>query len=329
VFIVLWLVKRWQSFNVLSIVLWPLSIVYCTVMVLRRLAYQTGTLSSFSVGLPVIVVGNITVGGTGKTPLVIWLATWLTERGHRPGIILRGYRGRSKSWPRRVLPETSAEEVGDEAVLLSRRTGCPVVAAPDRVAAARELEAHTDCTIIISDDGLQHYRLKRDYEIAVVDSERGYGNGLCLPSGPLREPTSRAKAVNLMITNGNAISGKLSMEIVPSYFRNIANDSRSPLDEFKGKSVHAIAGIGNPDRFFNTLKEIGVLATHHPFPDHYNFSANDMDFGDDRDIIMTEKDAVKCAGFVGANGWALEVNAEPVPGAIEKLQNWVEEIPVG
>ncbi len=325
-----WLVNRWQSFNIVSLALWPLSIIYCAIVVLRRMGYQTGVLKSFSVDLPVIIVGNLTVGGTGKTPLVIWLAAWLKTKGHRPGIILRGYRGRSKTWPRTVLADTSADEVGDEAVLLARRTACPVVAAPDRVAAARELVSHTDCTIIISDDGLQHYRLRRDYEIAVVDGIRGYGNGLCLPSGPMREPAGRANTVNLVVTNGAAKASRPAMEVIPTAIRNMKNNDISvPFGAFENKHVHAVAGIGNPSRFFDTLASIGIKATNHPFPDHYKFSQDDLNFGDNQDIIMTEKDAVKCMSFAGNNWWALEVDAQPTSAVVDNLQTWVEETRIG
>ena len=296
---------------------------------LRRLAYHTGVLKSYSVDLPVIVVGNITVGGTGKTPLVIWLAGWLKSQGHRPGIVLRGYGGNSKTWPRQVWAETLAEEVGDEAVLLARRTTCPVVVAPDRVAAAQALVNHTDCTIIITDDGLQHYRLRRDYEISVVDGQRGYGNGFCLPAGPLREPVNRVKMVNLVVTNSKPKEGVLTMEVKPTVFQNLRSHQKTPLSEFKNRAVHAVAGIGNPARFFDTLGDIGAEATHHPFPDHYRFDEHDLDFGDNRDIVMTEKDAVKCARFAGTNCWVLEVDAVPTTAMVEELQFWVEEIRVG
>ncbi|MEE8387397.1 MAG: tetraacyldisaccharide 4'-kinase [Acidiferrobacterales bacterium] len=325
----LWLVNRWQTINIVSLALWPLSIIYCVIVALRRLAYQTGVLKSISVGLPVIVVGNITVGGTGKTPLVIWLADWLKTQGHRPGIVLRGYGGKSKIWPRQVQAESSAVDVGDEAVLLARRTACPVVAAPDRVAAARELVHHTDCTIIISDDGLQHYRLRRDYEISVVDGQRGYGNGFCLPAGPLREPAGRVKKVNLVVTNGKAEEGTLTMEVKPTAFRNIRSNKQVPLNDFKNKAVHAIAGIGNTARFFDTLRSIGTKTVNHPFPDHYRFSENDLDFGDNLDIIITEKDAVKCTRFAGTNCWVLMVDARPTAAMVEKLRTWVEETRIG
>lgn len=325
----LWLVNRWQTINIISLALWPLSIIYCVIVVLRRLAYQIGGLKSYAIDLPVMVVGNITVGGTGKTPLVIWLVDWLKTQGHRPGIVLRGYGGNSNTWPRRVQAETSPIEVGDEAVLLASRTGCPVVVAPDRVAAARELVSNTDCTIIISDDGLQHYRMRRDYEISVVDGQRGYGNGFCLPAGPLREPVARAKMVNLVVINGRPKKGALTMEIKPVVFRNLKSNQKVSLGEFQNRAVHAIAGIGNPDRFFNTLGDIGIVATIHPFPDHYRFGESDLDFGDDRDIIMTEKDAVKCVHFTGANCWALEVDAVPSAAVVERLTFWIEETGVG
>jgi len=326
---VLWLVKSWQTINIISLLLWPVSLLYCTLVTLRRIAYQTGLLKSYSVNLPVIVVGNLTVGGTGKTPLVIWLAGWLQTKGHRPGIVLRGYGGKSEVWPRQVEVSTSAHEVGDEAILLAHRTGCPVVAAPDRVAAARNLITNNDCTIIISDDGLQHYRLRRDYEISVVDGARGYGNGFCLPAGPLRERTSRAETVDLVVTNGADEEDGATMEVRPTGIRNLVNKKRVNLDEFENKSLHAVAGIGNPARFFDTLKKLGIQMTKHVFPDHHSFSPEDLNFTDNYEIIMTEKDAVKCARFAQSSHWVLEVEARPSKTVVDKLQSWVEEIHVG
>lgn len=325
----LWLVKSWQTVNIVSLLLWPLSLLYCFLVTVRRLAYQTGLLESYSSGVPVIIVGNLTVGGTGKTPLVIWLAAWLESKGHRPGIVLRGYGGKSPTWPRQVTADTPADEVGDEAVLLAQRTGCPVVAAPDRVAAAGRLVADNDCSIIISDDGLQHYRLRRDYEISVVDGARRYGNGFCLPAGPLREPAARANKVDLVVTNGANEKTEMTMDVQATEIRNLANNNRVDLNEFKNKSVHAVAGIGNPARFFDTLNRLGIQTTNHVFPDHHRFSAGDLDFADNREIIMTAKDAVKCSRFVQPHYWVLEVEASPSNAVVKKLQSWVEEIHVG
>ncbi len=325
----LWLVKSWQTINIVSLLLWPLSLLYCFLITVRRLAYQTGLFKSYSPGLPVIIVGNLTVGGTGKTPLVIWLASWLESRGHRPGIVLRGYGGQSKTWPRQVKTETSADEVGDEAVLLAQHTGCPVVAAPDRVAAARKLVADSDCTIIISDDGLQHYRLRRDYEVSVVDGARRYGNGFCLPAGPLREPATRANKVDLVVTNGANEETDMTMNIQATGIRNLVTNNRVDLNEFDNKSLHAVAGIGNPARFFDTLNELGIQTTGHVFADHHRFSADDLNFSDNREIIMTAKDAVKCKRFAQPNYWVLEVEAKPSKAVVKKLQSWVEEIHVG
>lgn len=325
----LWLVQTWQSVNIISLMLWPVSLLYCALVTVRRMAYQSGLLKSYSAGLPVVIVGNLTVGGTGKTPLVIWLASWLQTKGHRPGIVLRGYGGQSQTWPRQVEADTSANEVGDEAVLLAHRTGCPVVAAPDRVAAARRLVANNDCTIIISDDGLQHYRLRRDYEISVVDGQRRYGNGFCLPAGPLREPAKRAKMVDLVVTNGKGEESEMMMDVQPTGIRNLASNNRVDIVKFKNKSVHAVAAIGNPTRFFDTLKNIGLQTTDHIFPDHHAFSQNDLIFADNREVIITEKDAVKCTEFAQSHYWVLEVEARPSKAVKEKLQSWVEEIRVG
>jgi tetraacyldisaccharide 4'-kinase len=326
---VLWLINRWQTVNIVSMVLWPLSIVYCAIIMARRMAYRAGILKSYYIGLPVIIVGNLTVGGTGKTPFVIWLVGWLQTRGHRPGIVLRGYGGNSPAWPRQVTADTPTDEVGDEAVLLARRTACPVVAGPDRVAAANMLGAGGDCTIIVSDDGLQHYRLRRDYEIMVVDGERQFGNGFCLPAGPLREPAARARSADLVIINGQSEDTPLSMRVNPTVIRNLKNRQSYPTDQFSGKTLHAVAGIGNPGRFFDTLGELGIKIVEHPFPDHYRFSASDLEFGEDHEVIMTEKDAVKCTGFAGSDCWVLEVEASPSRAVIEKIQTRLQETRVG
>lgn len=325
----LWLVKSWQTVNIISLLLWPISLLYCFLVTVRRLAYRTRLLKSYSPGLPVIIVGNLTVGGTGKTPFVIWLASWLKTKGHRPGIVLRGYGGQSETWPRQVKADTSADDVGDEAVLLAQRTGCPVVAAPDRVAAARKLVTDNDCTIIISDDGLQHYRLRRDYEVSVVDGARRYGNGFCLPAGPLREPAKRANKVDLVVTNGANEETDMVMNVQATGISNLANSKRVDLSEFENKSVHAVAGIGNPARFFDTLNRLGIQTTDHIFTDHHRFSADDLDFSDNREIIMTAKDAVKCSQFAKPDHWVLEVEAKPSQAVVKKLQSWVEEIHVG
>ena len=320
----LWLVDRWQSRNLLSLALWPLSLLYCVVAVLRRWLYLSGILRSYGHDIPVVVVGNITVGGAGKTPFVIWFANWLRAQGHRPGIVLRGYGGKSNDWPLSVNDSTSATEAGDEAVLLARQTGCPVVAAPDRVAAIQKLLSTHDCTIVLSDDGLQHYRMRRDLEIAVVDGARRYGNAFCLPAGPLREPRWRADRADLIVVNGPHGTDELGMTIEATGFRNVSDGRVVAPDYFSGRPVHAIAGIGNPYRFFGTLEKLGLQIIAHPFPDHYRFAPADIRPIDGSDVIMTEKDAVKCESFADARHWALMVTALPDERLTNQLTEWLE-----
>jgi tetraacyldisaccharide 4'-kinase len=302
--------RHWDHVTPVSLVLIPLSLLFCLVVQVRRLLYRTGFLAAERIPVTVIVVGNITVGGTGKTPLVIWLAHLLGEAGYRPGIVTRGYRGASPVWPLPVTAATSASLAGDEAVLLARRSGCPVIAGPNRVDSARQLVAQ-GCDVIVSDDGLQHYRLGRDLEIAVIDGSRRFGNGLCLPAGPLREPLSRLDHIPLRVTNGIPAAGELAMRIEPMGFWNLSDAGTTVTAEHFSSPVHAVAGIGNPERFFATLRGLGLEIVPHVFPDHHAFRAQDLEFGDQRAVIMTEKDAVKCETFANSRHWALSVSAEP------------------
>ncbi|NIM28632.1 MAG: tetraacyldisaccharide 4'-kinase [Gammaproteobacteria bacterium] len=305
----------WYENSPLSLALAPLGWLYCTGAVLRRAAYRIGLLPSRRVGAPVIVVGNISVGGTGKTPLVIWIARLLAGSGLRPGIVARGYRGRATSWPQQVRPDSDPVMVGDEPVLIARATGCPVAVDPDRVRAARALLSHVDCDVIISDDGLQHLALARDVEIAVVDGARRHGNGRCLPAGPLREPRSRLDSVDMVVANGGGLPGEFSMRVQMEDAENLLEASlRRPLADFKGGTVHAVCGIGAPERFFAALEGAGLTLIRHRFPDHHPFSASDIRFDDAAPVLMTEKDAVKCRRFADPRHWCVPVRAE-LPGA--------------
>jgi tetraacyldisaccharide 4'-kinase len=318
--------RHWTRVTPVSLLLLPLSLLFCALVQLRRTLYNLGMLRRTKLPVPVIVVGNITVGGTGKTPLVIWLADFLRQAGYRPGIVTRGYRGNSPSWPVAVTSQTSAEQVGDEAVLLARRSGCPVVAGPDRVAAARQHVAQ-GCNVILSDDGLQHYRLRRDIEIAVIDGVRRFGNRLCLPAGPLREPVLRLKSVFVRIANGAPQPGEAGMTLVPTGFYSLAKpERRASADQFRDGPVHAVAGIGNPERFFSSLRELGLDVIPHPFPDHHAFQAADLKFDDDRPVLMTEKDAVKCQHIASTRCWVLAVDARPEVGLGEQIVHRLKEI---
>ncbi len=305
---------HWQTRGLLAVLLLPVAAPFATMAALRRLAYGCKLLRSERVGVPVIVVGNITAGGTGKTPLTLWLAQFLRDHHKHPAIISRGY-GAIRTDPRPVPVDGDATDYGDEPSLLARRTGCPVWVGTDRAATARALlAAHPATDVILSDDGLQHYRLARDFEIAVIDGERGLGNGWPLPAGPLREPASRLDAVDAVVVNGNnagyTFPQALTMRLEGGEFRNLRNPGLAVTAvHFRNRRVHAVAGIGNPQRFFAHLQRLGIECIAHPFPDHHAFVAADLQFADADDVVMTEKDAVKCTAFATENHWALVVNA--------------------
>lgn len=296
----------------------PLAGLFAAVTALRRAAWRHGLLRAQHPGVPVIVVGNITAGGTGKTPLILWLAAFLHSQGRRPGIVSRGY-GARRSDVREVLPDGMPQEYGDEPCLLARRAGCPVWVGSDRAAVARALlAAHPETDVILSDDGLQHYRLARDFEIAVIDGARGLGNGWPLPAGPLREPASRLATVDAVVINGGSRNSPwpqaLPMHLNGDRFRNLLQPQQSvTAAHFSRRRVHAIAGIGNPQRFFAQLGQLGISCMPREFPDHHPYTAQDLAFADDGEIVMTEKDAVKCAPFANARHWALVIDAEPDP----------------
>lgn len=299
----------------MTLLLLPLSAIFCLVSAVRRLLFRIGLLRVVDLDVPVIVVGNISVGGTGKTPLVIWLAEKMQQLGFKPGIVTRGYGGNSRQWPREVAPDTQASEVGDEALLLRRRTGCPVYAGPDRSTVAQRLLADHPCDLIISDDGMQHYALGRDLEIAVIDGARRFGNGLCLPAGPLRERRGRLAETDLVLINGagNGDQHRMRLSAAEAVALDGRGESRA-LDAFISGPVHAVAGIGHPERFFNMLEEAGLTLHRHPFPDHHPFSADDLQAFEDQTVLMTEKDAVKCELFAHPGHWYVPTTAEVDPG---------------
>ena len=293
----------------------PLARLYRAVVERRRFHYLAGRTQRWRAPVPVIVVGNITVGGTGKTPFVIWLAHWLIARGFRPGIVSRGYRGKRSGDPLLVVPDSDPVQVGDEAPLLAARTGCPVMVAVNRVEAVRRLLETHPCDIVISDDGLQHYALSRDVEIVLIDGARGFGNGRCLPAGPLREPISRLESVDLIIATGRSsgcVAGEWVMQIVPRAFVNVRSGARCAVEAFPPTRVHAIAGIGNPERFFDTLRQMQFDVDPVALEDHHRFEAGDLRFDDGAPIVMTEKDAVKVRcmpdGDVPEHCWYLEID---------------------
>jgi tetraacyldisaccharide 4'-kinase len=283
----------------------PLSWLYAAVQRVRSAAYRRGIARSKRVGRPVVVVGNLTAGGTGKTPLVAWLAQALGARGLRVGIVSRGY-GRARAGLWHVHPQDSWRQAGDEPLMLARRTGAPVVVAADRVAGAREL-AGIGVDVVLADDGLQHLRLARDVEIVVVDAARGFGNGRLLPAGPLREPLSRLRSVDAIVLNGDAMASGavpgagdvplIGMKVVAGAVLPVDGGAAEPIERYRGREVHAVAGIGHPARFFDSLRSHGITVRPRAFPDHHAFQPRDVQFRDALPVLMTEKDAVKCAGF--------------------------------
>lgn len=320
-----WLEQHWYRSGLVSNLLAPLGWVYCLMATLRRGLYRSGMLRSERLPIPVIVVGNITVGGTGKTPLVIYLARYLITLGYLPGIVTRGYGGRSSTWPQDVGSDSEPDLIGDEPLLLARHASCPVVADPDRVRAARRLlDAHR-CDVVLADDGLQHYRLARDLEIAVIDGARRLGNGRCLPAGPLRELPGRLAAVDARVVNGVAHPGELGMALMVTAFHSLMGGQTLSADHYRGQRVHAVAGIGNPQRFFATLRGLGVTVIEHAFPDHHRYTRADVAFDDDLPILMTEKDAVKCQSFADARMAYLAVRAQVDPGLEELIMRKLKE----
>ncbi len=323
------LTRRWYRPG-LAFSLWPLlplSWLFKLFYNLRRVLYRRAFLPSYGLPVAVIVVGNLTVGGSGKTPFVVWLVEHLRQRGWRPGIVSRGYGGKN-SGVMAVRPDSLAAVAGDEPILLARRCGVPVFVGCDRAAAgAALLAAHPECNVIVADDGLQHYRLRRDAEVAVFDG-RGAGNGRLLPAGPLREPLRRLRTVTAVVWNSalgcsfaDVLPPQFAMRLVAGDFYALADPGRRcAAADLRGKRLHALAGIGDPDRFFRQLNGLGLQFEPHPFPDHHAYTSTDLDFAGDGVLLMTEKDAVKCASFPLHEAWVL-----PVAAHIEALPDGAAE----
>jgi len=297
----------------------PLSSLYGAAVGSRRYLYSKGLRRSIRVPVPVVVVGNLSVGGTGKTPLVCWLASHLAERGFKPGVVTRGHGGAS-GIARIIDASADPDAVGDEPVLLVRRSGAPVAVGRDRPAAA-QLLVNAGCDVVVSDDGLQHYALARDCEIVVIDGERRFGNGSLLPAGPLREPEGRLAEADAVVLNGGRtpLDGTFSMRLDPGSASSVTGGAVKALAKFAGHTVHAVAGIGNPQRFFDMLRAHGIDVVAHPLPDHARLRAADISFGDQCPVLMTEKDAVKCLGIGGPNHWYVPVTASFAEGESKVL----------
>lgn len=328
--------RIWYGGSAWRFALWPLSGAFRSLVAVRASLYRAGLKRSVRLPVPVVVVGNVTAGGTGKTPFVVWLARELASRGHSPGIVTRGYGGQGGRAPRRVTPDSSAAEAGDEPVLLAARTGRPVYACADRVAASRALlRAAPEVDVLLSDDGLQHYRLARAFEIAVVDGARGLGNGLCLPAGPLREPAARLGSVGAIVVNEGGVAApeeagpdgpkvladlpsgvpRVPMTLAVTSVYRIADGAEATLEAFAGRTVHAVAGIGHPERFFRMLERAGLTVLRHPLPDHAKLRAEDLPRDPALPVLTTEKDAVKLRGAAAEDVWCVAVEA--VVGAEE------------
>lgn len=330
-----WLEARWYSDQTAPLYLRPLEWLYCA---LARKKKQRDMAVKWEPPVPLIIVGNISAGGTGKTPLAVYLIENLRKQGYKPGVVSRGYKSEAPQYPFDVSLADSPAQSGDEPYMLYRRSGCPVIIDPDRCAATQFLLKNYDCDVVISDDGLQHYRLGRDIEIAVVDGERGLGNRHCLPVGPLREEAGRLSSVDYVVCNGSdceslaEIDNTYVMKLQPTHFKSCSSAQSVSADQFTASSINAVAGIGNPQRFFDALNLIFNHKTQtakihcHPKPDHYNFSESDFLFSEPGITMMTEKDAVKVEGFELNDAWYLEVSAQLPNGFISAIIAQLEQI---
>lgn len=319
-----WVVGQWRRPTGWGrALLAPSAMVFAALTAARRAFYRMGWFASTHPGVPVVVVGNITVGGSGKTPLVAHLVDYLQAHGLCPGVVARGYGGRTGA-TRRVGTDADPGEVGDEPVLLAVRCGCPVAVGADRVAAARELAG--ECDVLVADDGLQHYALARDIEIAVVDGDTGLGNARVLPAGPLREPASRLARVDWVAVRDGERAGACRFGVQLGAPRRLDGGAgEGGLADWSGRVVHAVAGIGVPERFFSQLEDAGVIVERHPFADHHRFRSSDLVFGDELPVLMTEKDAVKCGRLDDARLWYVPAEVADFDGLAERVATRLQE----
>jgi tetraacyldisaccharide 4'-kinase len=304
--------KFWYTKHPISYALLPLSYLYRAAFLVHKYSYKLGLKKKFCSPIPVVVIGNLTVGGTGKTPFTIALAELLLKQGYHPGIISRGYKGTAKVYPQQVMAMSDPHLVGDEPVLLARKTACPVVVGPKRAAAIKLLLEQNHCDLILLDDGLQHHAVKKDIEIVIIHGQRKFGNGFCLPAGPLRESKTKLSKVDFCVYKENAMIEPYSFSTEPGKIYNLLDPvvSVSP-DFFRDQKIHAVAGIGHPQQFFTSLQRLGLNIIPHAFPDHHRFRSEDFLFDDqDLPIIMTEKDAVKCQLFSTKNFWILPIQTK-------------------
>lgn len=310
------LLAAWYAGHPALVLLRPLEALYRRVVTRKRARFLRGDSASYRAPVPVIVVGNITVGGTGKTPMILWLIEHCRQQGLKVGVVSRGYGARPPQLPWRVQADQAADQAGDEPLLIVQRTGVPLMIDPDRSRAVQALLASEPLDLILCDDGMQHYRLARDLELVLIDAARGLGNGRCLPAGPLREPADRLREADAVLFNGASEdrTDGFGFCLQPSALVNVRSGERRALDHFPaGQRLHAVAGIGNPQRFFNTLLGLNWQPVPHPFADHAQFSARSLAFSPPLPLVMTEKDAVKCRAFAADDWWYLAVEAQPTP----------------
>ncbi|WP_236196800.1 tetraacyldisaccharide 4'-kinase [Pseudomonas glycinae] len=313
------LLAAWYQGHAALTLLRPLEWLYRRVVAGKRQRFLDGEGEIYQSPVPVVVVGNITVGGTGKTPMILWLIEHCRRHGLRVGVVSRGYGAKPAQLPWRVQADQTADIAGDEPLLIVQRTGVPLMIDPDRSAAVRALLDSEPLDLILSDDGMQHYRLARDLELVLIDAARGLGNRRCLPAGPLREPAERLQSVDGVLFNGalEDRDGGFAFRLQPSTLVNLHSGERKPLDHFPpGQAVHAVAGIGNPQRFFNTLEALDWRPVPHAFADHAEYSVQALSFTPSLPVVMTEKDAVKCRAFAAADWWYLAVDAVPSPAFV-------------
>ncbi len=314
--------RAWQHKSPLLMLLWPLSLLYRCVIAARGLAYQCGWLQSYKADVPVVVVGNITVGGTGKSPLVAALVKQFQSQGMQPGVVSRGYGAQTRHvQPWQVSAGDDASQVGDEPAMLAGQVSCPIVVCTDRMLAIATLQEQ-GCDVVIADDGMQHYRMQRDVEICVVDGKRWWGNGFLLPVGPMREPLQRLQKVDCLVVNGSngATPPQGSLDGVSVFNMTLQSQDLIPLNQSASRAVvrppepparvHGVAGIGHPQRFFDTLTQLGYEVIPHAKADHHCFKETDFAFREALPVVMTAKDAVKCRNLYLENAWVLPVEAE-------------------
>lgn len=315
------LLREWQKRGIWAWLTFPLSVLVCLIAGIKRKLYTGAYLKQARLNTPLIVVGNLSVGGAGKTPLVVHLSKILLEQGYRPGILCRGYKGKAKSWPQLATAQSDPLQLGDEPVMLAMQTDCPIMAGPDRTVSATRLIDQHRCNVIVSDDGFQHLKLARDIDIVVIDGGRGLGNGWCLPSGPLRESPLALRSADMLVMHGEEAnhlsplpegSTRYNMRLKPGTPYHLHKPSSAEdIERLKKIRLHAIAGIGHPQRFFALLHKLGFEIIEHAFPDHHAYLETDLQFADTLAVITTEKDAIKLAGFKSERTiWVLPVVAD-------------------